>query len=470
MCMQSSQVRPYQRWHWAGDEIAHDTVIRASRKIPGTNNRYEIDIREFLSIEGNAVIRKHLGRLWERLPKDQQVQFVSRDRHAFDFRARKVTEYVGALRYVHSGRRFDDWLFPDETLANGGGDCEDLAFLLAALLEASDISSYCIRVALGAVVDNTVPGRPRRWDHAWVVYQNEVGAWEILEPHALRHQARFKKRKAKARAPLATREIHDVEYIPHFVFNREHLWRVRSPEPFANRLFRDYVKEDRFWKRFEPSFAATVHWSIYDEALIGMPWADLESVKATSLAVDVNVLQYDPRDHFDFAYIDAGWGRVESRLASGTLADFALATHAIADFYAHSFYYDFAKRRPDGSIQPYDPQHPLPQNQLVYDFRPYAPLPGCNSSTPEDASAHWKGKLTSGQWWRWFSTFPEELKNASSFAWRRCLPDHDAVAVDGPDRKAAHRHYTKDEYKAAFRFRRQAAIEHVRAAYRAWRT
>src|SRR5574337_99284 len=127
MCMQSTNVRPYQRWHWAGDEIAYDTVILASRRVPDSKKRYPIDIREYLSIEGNAVVRDHLEKLWERLPKPQQVQFSSRKPGDFDFRARKVTEYVGALRYIPSGRRFDDWLFPDETLASGGGDCEDLA-------------------------------------------------------------------------------------------------------------------------------------------------------------------------------------------------------------------------------------------------------------------------------------------------------------------------------------------------------
>lgn len=469
MCMQSTHVRPYQRWHWAGDEIAHDTVILASRRIPGTKKRYDIDIREYLSIEDNAVIREHLERLWERLPKPQQGQFTSRKPGAFDLRARTVSGYVGALRYMHSGRKFDDWLFPDETLANGGGDCEDLAFLLAALLEASGISAYCIRVALGAVIDHRRPAHPRRWDHAWVVYQNEGGAWEILEPHALRYQARFRGRGPSVRRAPLIKRIHDIEYIPHFVFNRDHLWRVRTQEPYAGRLFRDYVTKDRkFWKRFEPSFAATVHWSIYDEALAGMSGAELDLVKATSLGVDVNVLEYDPREHFDFAYLDAGWERVQRRLSTGSLEDFALATHAIADFYAHSFYSDFARRRPDGSIEPYDPQHPIPQDALVYDFKPYAPLPGCASST-DAAEMHWKGGLISGQWWRWFTTFPGELKRASDFRWRRCLPDHDAVAVDGPERKAAHRHYSPAEYPGVFSRRRQAAIEHVRAAYRAWR-
>ena len=50
--------------------------------------------------------------------------------------------------------------------------------------------------------------------------------------------------------------------------------------------------------------------------------------------MDVNVLGYDPRDHFDFAYVPEGWQRVQKRLASGSITDFSLAAHAIGDFYA----------------------------------------------------------------------------------------------------------------------------------------
>jgi len=469
MCMQFTPVRPYQRWNWGGDEIVSDTVIPASRTIPGTRKkRYDIDIREYLSIQDNAVIRAHWHRLLDRLPQAEQARLTSRKEGTFDFRARKVAEYVGGLRYRPVGRRFDEWLFPDETLAQGGGDCEDLAFVLAALLEASGISSYCIRVALGTVVSHADPKKPQRWDHAWVVYKNEGGAWEILEPLALTAGPRSRLRRAPPRGPFATRKVDDVEYIPHFVFNRAHLWRVRTPERVAARPFREYVKEERqFLKRFAPSFAVRVHESIFATALAGMPANDLDAVKRASLGVDVNVLQYDPRDHFDFAYIDESWALVQRRLKTGDVKDFALASHAIADFYAHSFYADFAKRRDDGSIVPYDPSHPLRADRLTYDFTRYAPFPGrCN--TVQDAAAYWRGRLISGQWWRWYSTFPDELEKAGDFHWRRCLPDHDAVAVDGPRPRSAHRHYNEQEFQVQFRLRQGAAVEHIRNVYRSW--
>ena len=36
MCMQMTGLRPYQKWHWAGDEIVYDAVIPAARRIPNT--------------------------------------------------------------------------------------------------------------------------------------------------------------------------------------------------------------------------------------------------------------------------------------------------------------------------------------------------------------------------------------------------------------------------------------------------
>ena len=161
MCMQPSGVRPYQRWHWAGDEIVHEPAIPASRILPGTRQRkYPIDIRQFLSIEGNAVIRAHLRALLDSLAPQEQQLFTSRRSGAFDFRTRKVVQYLGTqVKYKQrSSRIIDDWCFPEETLALKEGDCEDLAFLLASLLEASGISGYCLRVALGAIEEHAKAG------------------------------------------------------------------------------------------------------------------------------------------------------------------------------------------------------------------------------------------------------------------------------------------------------------------------
>ncbi len=471
MCLRASHVRPWQRWNWSGDEIVHDAVIPASRTLPGgKRKRYPIDVREFLSIEDNAVVRRHLEELIAALPASERASFSSRAQGSFDLRRDRVSAYMSHFRYIWSARRFDQWLFPEETLALGGGDCEDLAFLLAALLEASGISPYCIRVALGTVVNHIGPEQSERWDHAWVVYQNEGGAWELVEPVAATREGRRAGTAAPPRAFRPRKKSPDIEYIPHFVFNRHHLWRVRTPETAAAQALADYlrIRKDReFWQSYHPRFAAKVHWSIFDDALVGMSPENLDKVKRASLWVDVNVLHYDPRDHFDFAYIEQSWDRVSRRLASGDLYDFALAAHAIGDFYAHTLYADFAPVQEDGTLGLYDPMHPLPPGQLAYDFQPYAPLPGCRL-TPDEAAAAWKGRLISGQWWRWYTTFPDDLESDESFGRRRCLPDHDMVGVDGPNPGAEQRHYSGAEYMRQFNMRRNAAVRHIRNVYHSW--
>ena len=340
--MRTSHVSPFQRWQWAGNEIVHNTIIPASRTVPGTKRKfYPIDIREYLSTEDNAVVRQTVKDIIEGLPAASQARFRSSLPGSFDFRADTVVEYFGSnLSYQPVGREFDEWLFPDETLALKAGDCEDLAFLLAALLEASGISSYCIRVALGSVTRHRHDGKVKATDHAWVVYLNESGAWEILEPLAATGK-KHKKQKAEPSQPLP-HLLDEIEYTPYFVFNRAHLWCVRSSENAAKLPLADYLGSRKFWTGFKPLFAVRVHEGIYDEALPGMAPGDLRAIKRASLMADVNVLAYDPRDHFDFAYIAEGWDRVQQRLATGDLRDFAYALHAVVDFYAHTVYADLA--------------------------------------------------------------------------------------------------------------------------------
>ena len=224
-----------------------------------------------------------------------------------------------------------------------------------------------------------------------------------------------------------------------------------------------YLRERTFWDGFDPAFAAEVHASIFDEALHDMSFSQLVQVNGWSLAVDVNVIGYDPRDHFDFAYIEEGWQRVQRRLESGKLYEFALAVHAIGDFYAHSLYAELAPRKANGSIDLYDPKKPIPAATLVYDFGGIE-LPGCTHRYQE-AQSRWNGELISGQWWRDFTAFPDELENAPDFLWRRCLPDHDAIAVDSPSRSDSHRRYTEQVYREQFRWRRDLAVRHIKAAY-----
>ncbi|MFO0984144.1 MAG: transglutaminase-like domain-containing protein [Planctomycetota bacterium] len=474
MCMRATSVRPYQCWNWAGDEIVPDPIIPAERRIPGSRKRhYDIDARQFLGGAGNAVLRGAIAELVLSLPVADQARFRSRAPGSFDFRRDCVLQFLGRFHYQQLRERrslaarraikrkdhFEPWLFPDETLALGHGDCEDLAFLLASLLEASGISSYCLRVAFGRIVDH---GAAREWDHTWVVYLDERGVWEILEPLA-RFGAATNNRHRRA-VVRAVRGADDVEYVPFYVLNRDHLWRVRSRFAAANAELHDYLRDRKFWRGFDPSFAIKTHDHILDGALAAMSDQDRKIVKRAGFWLDVNVLEYDPRDHFDFAYVEEGWALAARRLASASLEDLGRAAHSIADFYAHTVYAEFAPRRADGSIRPYWPG--FDASAIQYDFAPYD-VPGCKSSRAE-ASRLYAGRLISGQWWRWYSTFPDELQDADGFWQRRCLPDHDQLAVDEPRPRSDGYHRYRDCWDDQFQVRRAAAVEHVRQAYGRW--
>src|SRR5262245_60083163 len=103
MCMQPSAVRPYQRWRCAGDEIVHRPVIPAARRVAGSRKRgYDIDIREYVSIDGNAVIHDWLHALVQQLPVDEQLGFYARGTGCFDLRVQTIVRGFSTLRYLPS--------------------------------------------------------------------------------------------------------------------------------------------------------------------------------------------------------------------------------------------------------------------------------------------------------------------------------------------------------------------------------
>ena len=469
MCLQASGVRPWQKWHWAGDQIFRDTVVPAHRLVPRTRiTGYDIDIREFVSFEGNAVVRNLLDDLLNGLGAQDQARFARHKQGDFDFRVQKICELFSRFSHKPDPRGYDTWYFPEETIVKGGGDCEDLAFLLAAVLEASGISRGCLRVVLGQLVDHAAGGPPR--GHAWVVYQDEQGAWQLLEPMTLVKNVRRVRRplyKAKTHRP----KLADVEYIPLFVFNGDHLWTVRSRENPAPTSFADWLQTRKLLARQKPAFAASEHAHIFDEALQGMAASDLQHVKAVSLWLDVNTLAYDPRDHFDFAYVREGWDRVLTRLKTKDLTDFAKAMHSVGDFYAHTFWGYLKATSGTTNLPLWKPENPPDTSSFAYVFTAFKEIPGCQlgSATghpdPAAAAALWKGTLISGQWWRWYTTYPADLKR--QVAQRRCLPDHDDVAVDKPTGQNALCDTTA--YAMQFRLRKAAAIDQIAQLYAKWR-
>src|SRR5262245_34014519 len=103
------------------------------------------------------------------------------------------------------------------------------------------------------------------------MYQDEQGCWHILEPLVFVRQVRARQTQRPRTRRRVPAPQPDLEYIPHFVFNREHLWHVRSAWYPVDSSFPQYVRKRRFWQHFNPTFATAVHAGIYDEALAKIP-------------------------------------------------------------------------------------------------------------------------------------------------------------------------------------------------------
>ncbi len=498
MCMSSSSVGPYAKWNWDGDYIVPEPVIEAMRRVPETKERYDIDIREFLVTTDNAVMRAELRGMFGKLAANDRAKFASRVPGAFDFRVHVILEHLAsALAYIPGSRKFDTWQVPDETLKRKGGDCEDIAFLVASLLLASGISGYNVRVALGYFVDTQGGGRHA---HAWVMYKNEEGYWSLLDPVAL--VQRSGDREAAVPAKHAIPSTNRYEYEPRFLFNAQHLWRVRQTAC----LLKDYLAERKFWKWFSPAFAIGVHQDVLYGGLVQSGilsktwWMIYNQTKAYAVnaALDANPLGYQPSDHCDNAYIVEGWNSVEARLKTGSMTDLFKACHTIADFYAHSSYAHFAaKATPAG--QPVPIYDPATRGMLAgcdysaassFNLQSYSPNPpACVDKAA--AQAFWSGKIISGRYaqpnepFRSGSTvddafeqlvkYPDALKPALDNN-RTAIPHHDQIAVDSDTMSAAHQLYadpakpgeTTTAYSEQFTLRKELAIRHIATRCKNW--
>ena len=192
MCLTKPIVRWSRRFNWDGDRIVHEAIVPSSRPVVGRRSGgYDIDVREFLVSERNAVmgrtLREDMRKFVGSVSGGNWKLFTSRGSGSFDHRAEMIAAFVGAeVAYRYGGGR-DPWQFPDETLAIRAGDCEDRALLIASLLLASGTSSFNVRVALGRLRTWDARGRRRENDHVWVMYKDEAGRWQLLEPtHASR--------------------------------------------------------------------------------------------------------------------------------------------------------------------------------------------------------------------------------------------------------------------------------------------
>jgi hypothetical protein len=289
------------------------------------------------------------------------------------------------------------------------------------------------------------------------------------------------------------------------VFNIDHLWQIHSRDFDRKTEFEDYCQSRRFWNKFDPSFAAGVHNTIYDQALGSkIPAAALSIIKRKSLWLDVNILTYDPRDHFDNGYIPEGWDRVNSRLAAFAInnndwGSFGAAVHSIGDFYAHSSYVHFAKLQnaaslegqaviysPDGDLvappqytaNPGDPS--LPPFDLTSDA--FSMNTNLWKGTKQEAAAQWAGRFISGRYaqkydpkagfFEGFTSLPSELAHAPDYKTRGAVPHHNEIAVDDRNISSGHKLYRakangpddRQAFANQFRWRKNTAIAHIQQA------
>lgn len=494
MCYSPSKVHKTTAWNWDGEHVVEDPIVPSSRPPVGKRTGgYEIDVRQFLTSEHNVVMRHtleyHLKPFIADLRGGSWELFNSRRPGAFDFRAHTIAEFVSReIQYVRTNG-LDPWQFPEETLSLRSGDCEDRALLIASLLFAAGITSFNVRVALGKF-RAWIGAQPHDFDHVWVMYKNEAGHWEIIEPARAAHTTP---------GPVSGVEMPETaEYIPFFLFNDVHLWRVQHPSVYEKDTAANLQRD---WSSLHPEFAGWVHKSILNEALpaeICPPWV-LSALNhhftsffwRNAWTVDDPDMPgaYDPLDHFDNGYIDEGWKRVDERLRAfrnGSVANldaFHLAAHGIADFYAHTSYGQFGMVT-DGQLELYDPDKPrfkLPSGPdygpgTIFDLQRFSRNPNVNNGTAADAMSAWQGKILSGRYGQTgdshdileqASFIRRELRKSADFAMRGLLPHHNEIAVDEDQPREKHKLYDDVRtYREQYLLRYQAAVRHIREAFR----
>ena len=508
MCFNQSTIVGLNRYNWDGEKIYFDPIVPSHRAVVGKSSKvtYELDVREFLTSNWNAVIRKVIEEdviAYAKSIDANLALFSKRGESGFDYRALIIAQFVGNTIKYQSRKQNDPWRFPEETLMIKEGDCEDIAFLLASLLLASGISAYNLRVALGKI-KTIIDGEENSFDHAWVMYKRESGKWMVLEPLDL---VSHRKPPKSTRIQLLEQPSCRYHYMPHFLFNTEHLWVVDSNQ---HEPLKDIV--NKVWQRMDPRFAGFVHYNIIHAALSDAPaWVVSELDRRFTHIVpfiDSTIVDepdwpcgHHPYDHFDSGFIQQAWDRVGDRLSNfkannHAIGHFAWAAHGIADFYAHSSYVHFAKlinpASDGGHAALYDPANPLagfettPQyTQGLFDFNRFSINTKLYPYNHTHAAKDWEGQIISGRYgqqpdsrpkdlFEKLIRLPTEITSQPDFSKRGGLPHHNEIAVDEPKPSAQHRLYqtqpapdkTDREYYAnQYRWRYFSAIQHIRQSF-----
>jgi hypothetical protein len=527
MCFKENNIENLKKWNWDGDVIIHNPIVPSSRPAVGeaSGDDYDIDVREFLVTEKNALIQRVLKKEIERFIrldlKGKPAFFRSKSERSFDYRAHVILAWVSEkIAYLDKEVK-DSWQFPDETIHLKNGDCDDRALLLASLLISSGISPFNVRVALGQV-EISGNGETKKFGHMWVMYKSESGKWILLEPLVSSNPEMDQKTLASLPASEDCFGSPDVEitteYVPHYLFNDCHLWGVLNPGQEQN--FQKELKRRKTWSKFNPKFAGEVHRGILRMALKDAPAEVLKAAERHfSRAVlgfigpivdDYDRGKYNPLVHFDNCFISESWDLVNKNLGKfkneGNLDAFFCAAHSIADFYAHTSYVHFASiiQNPDEKKdcpRLYDPQNPSFERAPSY-YPAQLPVVGFDLTGSQftvnnkywkgaDKSAiakYWDGKIISGRYAQpedtWpgaesfitegiLSVIPKELLNSADFDKRGWAPHHNEIAVDNQKIPSSHVLYNhsnndrlnKGNFKNQLKWRMNAAIEHIRMAY-----
>lgn len=507
MCKVHDFLEIQRAYNWDGDRIIHDSTVSRTRTIPGTKKKYEVDIRELLLSEHNTVVKAALEGIKERLPIKMYNRFIERKEGCFDFRIQIIKEFVEHTVAYHHEKpgKFDTWLFPDETITIKKGDCEDRAILMAALALASGVSAYNIRIALGYLKYNN-----EKQAHVWLMYKNEHGAWQIIEPNDY----------TKKNGTATLESTSDKYYVPYFVFNTDHLWGIFNNEQSHDELknadcFQRYITEE-FMRSFNPRFASKVHTEIVMKALEGIesdfyealsdqmkadlvtfPFLNNQPKHYVSRLADkvVNVdftLNYDALAHFDNSQINGSLQRLLVNINDGTIIGLAKALHAIQDFYSHTSFAHFAKPLPaqpskiqlanitmthfdltdstrmdlphydGGGLPPFDFRNPnFDMNVYIY------------KDTVDDAIQIWNGKVVSGRFGqphdsKAFLEITQFIdKTLPDFVASAGVPHHEDIAVD----KSGGNNTLYDDadvYESQFLKRKDAATRHTTQLVKEW--
>lgn len=203
-------------YDWAGTRILQkNTVLPAKRRVFNDfDTLVPTDLREWITPGDREEIRRAL-RLME-LPQHKE-------RGSFDKRAWAVWRWViNNIEYAEDSgaqKLLDYWQFPAETIAVKRGDCEDCAFLLASLLLGAGVSGYCVRVVLGIVTqedDSEVA-------HAWPVYKDENGRWNILEATL---EKGYELKEMPSAESCTSGRTGPLVYTPALCLNHRHVWQI----------------------------------------------------------------------------------------------------------------------------------------------------------------------------------------------------------------------------------------------------